>query len=83
MAYDFVCIYFPNKMIKDVDGVCRHIDPHIHRYLVGATAIHSKEILLRPFDFNFDVFLTCSNSHHVSQNDVSPAFDTVSTRALT
>ena len=57
MLYEFVCIHRPNKMMKDVDGVCRHIDPLIHRYLVDAAVMHSAEKMLRPFAYNFDVFL--------------------------
>ena len=26
MVYEFVCLHRPNKVMKDVDGVCRHID---------------------------------------------------------
>jgi len=43
-------------MMKDGDGVCRHIDPLIHRYLVDATTMRSKDVLLRPFAYNFDIF---------------------------
>ena len=43
MAYEFVCTHRPNKMMTDVDGVCRHIDPLIHRYLVDAAVQHSTD----------------------------------------
>ena len=56
MAYEFVCIHRPNKIMKDVDGVCRHIDPLIHRYLVDAAVLHSADKILRPFAYDFDVF---------------------------
>ena len=26
LAYEFVCIHLPNRMMKDIDSVCRHID---------------------------------------------------------
>ena len=58
MVYEFVCLHRPNKMVKDVDGVCRHIDPLIHRYLVDAEAMRSDDIDLRPFAYNFDVFFS-------------------------
>ena len=54
LAYKFVCIHRPNKMMKDVDSICRHIDPLIHRYLVNAST--SKDILSRSFAYNFDFF---------------------------
>ena len=43
--------------MKDVDGVCRHIDPLIHRYLVDEAVLHSADKISRPFAYNFDVFL--------------------------
>ena len=43
-------------MMKNVDDVCRHIDPLIHRYLVDATAMRFKDILFRSVAYNFDVF---------------------------
>ena len=65
MAYEFVCLHRSNKMMKDVDGVCRHIDPLIHRYLVDANVMRSNDEMLRPFAYNFNVFSQCSNSRHV------------------
>ena len=55
-------------MMKDVDNICRHIDPLIHRYLVNAST--SKDILSRSFAYNFDFFSRCSNPRHVSQVDI-------------
>ena len=70
MVYEFVCLHRPNKMMKDVDGFCRHIDPLIHRYLVDAAVMRSDDIVLRPFPYNFDVFSQCANPRHVSHHDV-------------
>ena len=58
MAYEFVCVHLPNRMMKDVDSVYRHIDPLIHRYLVGAAVLHSADKILRPFAYNYDVFFS-------------------------
>ena len=66
-------------MMKDVDGVCRHIDPLIHCYLVDAAVLHSADKMLRPFAYKFDVFSRCSNPRHLSQHDVLSDTDTVST----
>ena len=71
LAYAFVCIHRPNKMMKDVDGICHHIDPLIHRYLNDATTMLSTDIRLRSFACNFDVFTSCSNPRHVSVADTS------------
>ena len=46
LAYEFVCIHRPNRMMKDFDSVCRHIDPLIHRYLVDVTVMRSKDIIV-------------------------------------
>ena len=70
LVYELVCIHRLNKMMKDVDSVFLHIDPLIYRYLVDATTMGSKDILLRPFAYKFDVFSTCSNPRHVLQNYV-------------
>ena len=72
MAYEFICLHRVNRMMKDVDGVCRHIDPLIHRYLVGAAVLHSADKILRPFAYNYDVFSRCSNPRHVSLQDILP-----------
>ena len=54
MAYEFVCLHRLNKMMKDVDDVCRHINTLIYRYLVDAAAMRSGDIALRPVAYNFD-----------------------------
>ena len=56
-AYAFVCLHRPNKMMQDVDGICRHIDPLINRYLVDAAAMRSDDMDLRPFTYNLYIFL--------------------------
>ena len=66
-------------MMKDIDGVCHHIDLLIHRYLVDADTMRSKDIILRPFAYNFDVFSTFFNPHHVSHIYIYPTHDTVFT----
>ena len=57
LAYEFVCLHCPKKIMKDVDGVCRHISPLVHQYLVDAATIHRKDICLRFFAYKFDVFI--------------------------
>ena len=65
--------------MKDVDGICRHIDPLIHRYLNDAATMRSTDIRLRPFAYNFDVISSCSNPRHVSVADTSSARTSIST----
>ena len=78
MAYEFVCIHRLNKMMKDIDSVCRHIDPLIHHYLVDAAVERSDDIMLRSFAYNFDVFSRCTDPRHVSHHDVISDTVTVS-----
>lgn len=70
LAYKFVCIHLPSKMMKDIDERCCHIDPLIHRYLIDATTICSKDIYLCPFALYFYVFSICFNPRHVSHIDI-------------
>ena len=49
-------ILFVSIVMKDDDGVYRHIDPLIHRYLVEVYTMRSNDICLRPFFYNFDIF---------------------------
>ena len=54
-----------NKIIKDVDAVSRCADPLIHKCHVAAFNMRTDNVHLRPFTYNFAVFLDCSNPHHV------------------
>ena len=78
MAYKFVYLHRLNKMMKDVDGVCRYIDPLIYRYLVDATTMRSNDMALRPFASNFDVFSQCSNPRNFLHHGVISDTVTVS-----
>ena len=63
--------------MNDVDNICCHTDPFIHRYLWDAATMHSKDIHLRPFLYNFDIFSSYSNPRHVSSADVTSSHNTV------
>ena len=52
-------------MMKDMDAILRYIDPLIHKYLVIAFNMHTDDICLRSFAYNFDVFLHYSDSRYV------------------
>ena len=43
-------------MMKNVDVVCRHNNQLIHRYLDDASTMRFKDILSRPFTYDFDDF---------------------------
>ena len=64
-------------MMNDVDIICRHTDPFIHRYLWDAVTIHSKDTHLRPFVYNFDMFSSHSNPRHVSSADATSSHNIV------
>ena len=48
-------------MMKNVDGLSHHIDKLIHHYLVQPYYMQANDIILRPFDYCYDTFTTCSN----------------------
>ena len=52
-------------MNKDVDVVSRYIDPLINKYFVIDFDVHTDDIRVRPFAYNFDVFLNYANPRHV------------------
>ena len=79
LAYECVCFHLPNKIMRDIDGIYRHIDRLIHRYLIDATTVSSKDIRLRPLVYNFDICSVCSNPRHVSCTDVYSAHNTIPT----
>ena len=56
-------------MMKDVDGLSRHIDVLIHRYLAQACSMRLVEIAKRPFAYSFDSFISCSNPRRVTISD--------------
>jgi len=63
-------------MMKDFDGLSRHIDVLIHRYLAQVRSIRLIDITTRPFDYNFDYFISFSNPHRVTASD-----STITTKA--
>ena len=52
-------------MNKDVDIVSRYIDPLIDKYFVIDFDVRTDDIRVRPFAYNFDVFLNYANLRHV------------------
>ena len=58
-------------MMKDVDGLSRHIDIFIHRYLTQASSMHLADIEKRPFAYCFDSFISCSNPRRVTASDIT------------
>ena len=58
-------------MMKDVDGLSRHIDVLIYRYLTQARSMHLVDIAKRPFSYSFDSFISCSNPRRVTVSDIT------------
>ena len=65
-------------MLKDIDRICRYINPLIYHYLLDAATMYSKDINLQPFAYKFDVFSTYSNPRHFSSTDTTSAHNTIS-----
>ena len=66
LGYEFAIIHRAASMMKDVDGLSRHINVLIHRYLIQASCMHLGDRTTRPFAYSFDSFVACSNPRHVT-----------------
>ena len=53
-------------MIKDVDGLSRHIDIRIHHYLTQSSRMCLADLALRPFSYSFYWFNSCYNPCRVT-----------------
>ena len=69
MGYEFAIIYRDASMMKDVDGLSRHINALVHRYLIQAHDMHLVYIEERPFAYSFESFISCSNPRRVTVSD--------------
>ena len=58
-------------MMKDVDGLSRHIDPLIHRYLVQTYIMRAADTTQQPFAYCHDTFASCSNPRRVVASDTT------------
>ena len=56
-------------MMKDVDGLSRHINKIIHRYLVHTYYMRATDIVQRPLFYCYDIFTNFSNSRRVTIYD--------------
>ena len=82
LEYDIAIIHRIASMMKNVDGLIRHINPLIHRYLVQAYIIRAKDAIQRPFTYCHDNFTPSPLSiiHHSPINFISaPILQSVST----
>ena len=58
-------------MIKDVDGLSRHIDIRIHHYLTQSSRMCLADLALRPFSYSFDWFNSCSNPCRITTSAIT------------
>ena len=65
--------------MKDVDGLSRHIDVLIHRYLLQAHDMQLVDIAKRLYAYSFDSFISCSNPRHVTVSDSTITTEATST----
>ena len=79
LVYECVCIHRPSKMMKDVDGVCCHIEPLYIDILLTLLLCVPRTSFYDPLPITLIFFPTYSNPRHISHKDISPAFGTVST----
>ena len=71
LGYEFAIIHRATSMMKDVDGLIRHIDVLIYRYLTQASCMHLADSTTRPFACSFDSFVACSNPRRVTTSDTT------------
>ena len=69
--YDFAIIHRASSMMKDIDGLSRHIDIIIHHYLTQSSIMRLADIALRLFTYGFGSFISCSNSRRVTTSDIT------------
>ena len=48
-GYEFAIIHRVASMMKDVDGLSRHIDIILHRYFAQAARMRADDVAQRPF----------------------------------
>ena len=78
LDYKFAKIHRTSSMMKDVDGLSRHIDVLIYRYLTQARSMHLVDIAKRPFSYSFDSFISCSNPRRVTASNSTITTETYS-----
>ena len=71
LGYDIAIIHRIASMMKNMDGLSRHINPLIHRYLVQAYIIRAKDAIQRPFTYCHDNFTSCSNPRRFVVSDTT------------
>ena len=69
--YEFAIIHREASMMKDVDGLSRHIDILIHRYFTQASRMRLADIAQRLFAYSFDSFISCFNPRRVAASDIT------------
>ena len=69
LAYEFVILHRLARMMLDVDGLARFMDPLVHRYTITASRLYTEDVTERPFAYSYDVFHSCNNPRHVSASD--------------
>ena len=66
-------------MMKDVDGLSRHIDVLIHRYLTQARSVRLADIVKRPIAYSFGSFISYSNPRRVTTSKITITTEIFST----
>ena len=79
LGYELAIIHHTGSMMNDHDGLSRHIDVLIHRYLTQARGIRLVDIAKRPFIYRFNSFVSCSNPRRVTVSDSTITTETTST----
>ena len=79
MDYEFAIIHRTVSMMKDIDGLSRHIDILIHRYLTQARGMRLVDIANQQFAYSVDSFISFSNPRRVTVSDSTITTEATST----
>ena len=71
LGYEFPIIHHVARMMKDVDGLSRHIDILIHCHLTQAARMRADDVAQRPSVYSYNTFNTCSNPRRITTSNVT------------
>ena len=65
-------------MMKDVDAYSRHFSTLVYQYLATTYFMHRRDIISRPYTYNYYVFHNCTNPRNVSDSITTLVFTSFS-----
>ena len=66
-------------MMKDVDDISHYVDSLVYHYIITASCLYSKDVVICVFAYCFDVFVRYNTPHHITTSDALSVSVTTST----